>query len=565
MSGSNGWGYGGDDPYDPHAPRQQHEQHPDQQQQQYEQQHQQQYGYDDTYGGGYSDQQGQQQGQGYYDTYAGQYQQVPQTPQSPPPNQYEQQYGAQYAQPQPSMYDTGQTSGAGYDTAQFQAGQFDTGQQWAVPQQNPQHQVPGQRQPGADEGGGQDPYETGQFAFAQEDTEKSEDAIDWLKFAETRSERRDEKKRRSRGRVRILAVLLVICLAGGGGWLWWSHRGGSDTAAAAGGGGQRNTIVVTLRDLKGVTSNVMLVDNASAKSGSTLLLPSNLQLPSGDVGTVTMGQSLDQLGPSGTRDALSTLLGANISGSWRLDSPFLSTLVDKVGGITLDADTAISQGGKEVLHKGSNSGVNGATAMAYATYQAKGEGDNTRLARFGQVMDGVLQQMPTSQQGATAVVNAMGAVLDPSLPANKLGASLAALAKERQGGKYRTVSLPVAGNGTLPDGAAGQVVSTVLGTSIKKSAEGAARVTLSNGSGSAKTGSAAQASLTNGGYSMLPGGGNVSVRAKSQIAYTDPSNKADALDIAKTLGLPAGDVAATKAKISGDVAVTIGQDYKPQG
>ncbi|NDZ75367.1 LytR family transcriptional regulator, partial [Streptomyces sp. SID10362] len=45
--------------------------------------------------------------------------------------------------------------------------------------------VPGQREQAPD-------YRTEQFSFIEEPDEDSEDVIDWLKFTESRSERREE-------------------------------------------------------------------------------------------------------------------------------------------------------------------------------------------------------------------------------------------------------------------------------------------------------------------------------------------------------------------------------------
>ena len=42
--------------------------------------------------------------------------------------------------------------------------------------------------------------------------------------------------------------------------------------------------------------------------------------------------------PTGTRESLGTLLGADIKGTWRLDTPYLENLVELVGSIDLDTD-----------------------------------------------------------------------------------------------------------------------------------------------------------------------------------------------------------------------------------
>jgi Na+/glutamate symporter len=68
--------------------------------------------------------------------------------------------------------------------------------------------------------------------------------------------------------------------------------------------------------------------------------------------------------------------------------------------------------------------------------------------------------------------------------------------------------------------------------------------------------------LLNGGFTFLEGGTGTA-RAASRVTYADAADKENATEVAKTLGLPAG--AVTQGKVSGnaDVAVVLGQDYRP--
>ncbi|KJY27198.1 hypothetical protein VR44_28200, partial [Streptomyces katrae] len=52
-------------------------------------------------------------------------------------------------------------------------------------------------------------YRTEQFAFLDQPDEDSEDVIDWLAFTESRTERREEARRRGRNRVVALVVVLA--------------------------------------------------------------------------------------------------------------------------------------------------------------------------------------------------------------------------------------------------------------------------------------------------------------------------------------------------------------------
>ena len=101
-------------------------------------------------------------------------------------------------------------------------------------------------------------------------------------------------------------------------------------------------IVVHLHDTKnGGTSTALLVDNTTTKQGTTVLLPNSLALTGDDGTTTTLAKSVDDDGSSGTRDALDTVLGTDIEGTWRLDTPYLQNLVDLVGNIDIDTNADV--------------------------------------------------------------------------------------------------------------------------------------------------------------------------------------------------------------------------------
>ncbi len=115
------------------------------------------------------------------------------------------------------------------------------------------------------------------------------------------------------------------------------------------------------------------------------------------------------------------MLGTNIQGTWRLDTPYLNNLVDLVGNIdlTTNADVpdpdAKKKGEAPLVKKGENQTLSGKMAVAYATYRASGEAQNAQLERFGQVMQGVLRKLSSDKQAATTTVQTLAQILDPSL------------------------------------------------------------------------------------------------------------------------------------------------------
>ncbi|MFE1347759.1 LCP family protein [Streptomyces sp. NPDC058757] len=511
---------------------------------------------------------GQQQSPYGYDPYA-----QPQAPQQPAYDTYAGQ-GQGYAQ-QPG-YDPYEAYGGGQWQAAEPAAPV-TAAPAGVPGQRPAPEPPAApAAPRRAEAGDDREYRTEQFSFIEEPDEDSEDVIDWLKFTESRSERREEARRRGRNRVIALVVVLVLATVGGVGYLWSAGMlpGTGDSAqkdqAAAGGPQRRDTIVLHLHDTQGGgTSTALLVDNSTTKQGTTVLLPNALAVADTEGAATTLGKSVEEDGSSGTREALDTLLGAKIAGTWRLDTPYLENLVEYLGGIEVDTDTTVpdpqgKKGADPLVTRGEQQTLTGRAAVAYATFRAAGEAEAKQLQRFGQVVNGLLRKMPSDAANATTAVEYLQQIADPSLPEKDLGASLAKLAEHAKTGAYKTALLPVGQDGALAEGTGDSVVRDILGGKVTAlDASGVPRVSIKDGTGEDAV-EAAKVVLINGGYAFV-GGSRTESRAKSEVVYGDDAQKATAAEVAETLGLPAGSV--TKGKPAGTAAVTVvlGRDYEIPG
>ncbi|MEW2116080.1 LytR C-terminal domain-containing protein [Streptomyces sp. NPDC005474] len=430
---------------------------------------------------------------------------------------------------------------------------------------------------GAPQAQGERDYSTQQFAFVEEPTGDSEDVIDWLNFTENRTERREEAKRRTRGRFIALVVVLALVAVGGAGYLWYTGKlpgtsssdtkaGGATSAAAQ----KRDVVVVHLHNTgKGGTSTVLLVDNTTTKQGATVLLPNSLALTDDNGSTTTLAKSVDDDGSSGTRDALDTVLGTDIEGTWRLDTPYLQNLVELVGNIDIDTNADVpdpdakKKGTAPLVRKGKGQTLSGRMAVAYATYRASGENQDAQLERFGQVMQGVLRKLSSDSQAATVTVQTLAQILDPSLTDKDLGSFLARLADLAKGGDYKTALLPVQGDGTLSAQASSAIVKTVLGGTAKSpDSDAAVSVAVQNATGDKGNTEKARVALLNGGFTFVEAGTAGSARATSQVTYTDAADKENATEAAKTLGLPATSVKKGTAASNADVSVILGQDFK---
>ncbi|WP_432023611.1 LCP family protein [Streptomyces parvus] len=538
----------------------------------------------DTTGYGYGyDAYGNPQQQPAYDPYA--------TGQQGQTQQGHQQGQTQQGQGGDQGYGYGSYTDYGYGTGQ-QPAAVDTGEHWSIPQQGaapapeqapPQPPVqpspqeagpeaeadaalPGQRKPAPD-------YRTEQFSFIEEPDEDSEDVIDWLKFTESRSERREEARRKGRNRMVALIVVAALVVVGGVGYLWSADMipglsGPDEKKAVAAGAQQRDMIVVHLHDTKkGGTSTALLVDNTTTKQGTTVLLPNSLAVAGDDGTTTTLGKSVEDDGRTGTREAIDTLLGTRITGTWRLDTPYLENLVELVGNIEVDTDTevpAAKKGESPLVNKGEAQTLSGPMAVAYATYRAEGEPEAKQLTRFGEVMRATLRKISEDPKAATVTIETLLQVLDPSLPEKDLGASLAKLASRAKVGDYKTALLPVQEDGTLTEADTRGVVKDILGGTVKAPEDGAPlRVAVRNATGNQKAAEAARVQLVNGGYAFVDSG-KAGAEASSVVLYRSAEDKEKAVEVAKTLGLSADDVKKGEPAANADVSAVLGQDYKVQ-
>ncbi|MCX5407280.1 LCP family protein [Streptomyces sp. NBC_00335] len=530
----------------------------------------------------YEQQQQQQYEQGYgydYQGYGGQ-QQPPQQPPQYYPQQPQQQYPQATQAPQ-----------YGYDTQSVP--QYDTQatQQW-IPQQaapeapaqaplratapepefRPAPQVPEPRR--ADGPGQGSSYQTEQFAFIDQPDEDSEDVIDWLAFTESRTERREEARRRGRNRVVALIVVLALFVVAGLGYLWYADKlpfleapGKASDGASATGPQKRDMIVVHVHNTKkGGTSTALLVDNVTTKQGATVLVPNTLNVSKDDGTTSQLGKAVAD-GGLGVRESLDSVFGTRIGGTWRLDTPFLENFVELVGGIEVDTDVAVPADDAAkvpAVGQGPKQSLSGAMAVAYATYRAQGEPEAKQLDRLGKVLLGLLRKVPGDPKSAAMTVETTGQILDPALNAQTLGALLAKLGEHAKVGKYRTDVLGVKPDGGLTDDANKKVVKEILGGTVTEAQPGALpRVGLKDATGDDKTGTAAKAALLNGGYTFVDGGKADKTAAASQITYQDDAQREKAIEVAKTLGLPETAVKKAENAVNADVVVTLGKDYKP--
>ena len=260
------------------------------------------------------------------------------------------------------------------------------------------------------------------------------------------------------------------------------------------------------------TSTALLVDNVTTKQGTTVLLPNSLSVANDDGTATTLGKSVEDDGSTGTREAIGTLLGAKITGTWRLDTPYLENLVELVGTIDLTTDTDVpgaKKGEAPLVKKGENQTLNGQAAVAYATYLGPGEAEAKQLQRFGQVMQGVLKKFPNDPKAATVTVETLAQILDPSLPRERPGRLAGASSPSTpRAATTRRRCCRSSRTARSPTQAADSVVKDVLGGTVTRAGQGRGRRASASRTppGTPSATEPARIALVNGGYAVVDGG-----------------------------------------------------------
>lgn len=396
---------------------------------------------------------------------------------------------------------------------------------------------------------------------------------DWLQFVG--NDDRAERARRRRIQLISLAAALVLLVVGGGAW-YLLAKGGAAKAT-------QTTVLFQVKDTNGnaVGSVVLVADKTevAGKSdpsgrGAAVLIPSELSVESAALDSQPFGGDMPSAAPAG-KDALTTLLGVDVDGVWSMDELTFAALLNNLIGVNVNVDPASAAAvvdgstGKPIFQAGMQD-MSGDKAAYYAVYHPKGESPDKQLARFGQVVQGMLAKIPHTASTTTAVLNSLAAVPDPALPNDRLAAILTALGAEEQGGRFAEQTLPVRsdGSGVMDLDKASVVVKSLLGgASMAKDNGGLTRVSVADGTGRQDTISSramAQSKLVGSGYTPLDQG----VVAQTPTTYVMvPAGDTSLGDqVALALGLPNSAVrtAAFDTTLT-DARVVLGADWTQIG
>jgi hypothetical protein len=392
--------------------------------------------------------------------------------------------------------------------------------------------------------------------------------------------REDRVRRSRRSRLGLAGLVGVVVLAIGA-WALFGRGGDTGSDDAAGAGRTQSTVVLQVvgPGTTALSSALLAHDTAGDGSGAAVLIPSALVVDLPGFGSVPYGQTA-VLSKTAPALAVSQTLGIIVDGSWALTAAGLAGLVDAVGGVEVEVDREVLRtdagGTTTVLVPAGPQRLDGPLAAAYATYLAPGEPEQSRLARFTDVLQGVLAGLPAEPAEVTALLGSLGAGSTSTVPADRLGSFLAALGADQRGDRATYQNLPVrtvdVGSGApayvVDPEPTEQLVSSVLAGSLPpQRAGGPVRVLVQNGVGTPGLGEQARGLLVEEGFTYVNGGNaNRFGYRTSVVLIRDASAAArtQGAEVAAALGLPESDLrVAAQGQSVADVVVILGADFAP--
>ncbi len=378
---------------------------------------------------------------------------------------------------------------------------------------------------------------------------------------------------------RWVAVVAAAALLAGAGGFALTHRGDRavERPAAASSAPTQQVVALAIAHGGQLTGVSLLASGTQDGDAQQVLVPSRLLLDVPGAGRMPVAQSLAP-GASAPGAAIADALEIKLAGTWVLDAAQLATLVDGLGGLTVDVDVDVATSGREgaalLASAGAGQRLDGTQAAAYATLLVGDEPEAARLARQERVVTALLAALPTdpvqrramivglagAPQGAvlTSVLDVTGALHDPA--ARQAVASTVVPVREIDtGGAVNAYGLDSAAAATM-------VQARLAGAAIAVPPGGRLRVLVQNGDGAPGLGDAARSKLVAAGLKYL-GGGNVDgfgVR-QTMVLLPDASSTSRARGLAVThaLGLPESALRITdNAPTVADVVVVLGHDFR---
>ena len=334
-------------------------------------------------------------------------------------------------------------------------------------------------------------------------------------------------------------------------------------------------------NLSTAVDSALLAHDTSTHDGAVVLVPSSVVAQVPGFGSMPFGQALSVGDPNAPRSALSDLMGITVDGSWSLTPKALAALVDGMSGISVTVDHDVTKtaanGQTTIVVPAGPAKLGGADAVAFATFEAPGETEQARLARFDTVFKQILAGLPKNQAELAAMLQGLGSGSTSSFPPARLATFLTGLAADNAASTMTDQLLPVTqldtGSDlvayTLDTAGTAKLVSSQLATSVPANRKTTGnRVYVQNQVGTPGIGESTRSKLEAAGFVYLQGENTddmPNATAPSVVViFGQTSAQIDQGDaVARALGLPISDVkVADQAFSVADIVVKLGADYK---
>lgn len=380
----------------------------------------------------------------------------------------------------------------------------------------------------------------------------------------------ESARRRGRGWRWLVALILVFAMAGGGA-AWWQSR--SDAPAPAPVSQTRPEqslfIAVSTPDNK-VVDGLYYVEADDA--ATALFVPGDLMADVPTRGTVPFSESLS-VGTDAPGVTFADATGLRVDATWALPMDAMASLIDKVGGISVDVDVPV-QTEAVTLAAGNQQKLNGPQAMTFATWSRNGEAGSSQLSRLGQVTTTLIAALPEEASEVEAWLAQVpgSTTLEPS----ELATRLVWLRNALHGNDFSGALLPVQASATpeVPTGVTVDVpaLRSWAAARLEKltmfTPGEAGVVALQNATGVEKLDLDARRTLTDEGYAYQWKGIAEPVQPTTIVMV--PTNSAEDLaagrTVAEALGVPGAQVVGSPIVTTSQVAlVLLGADFIPEG
>jgi len=166
---------------------------------------------------------------------------------------------------------------------------------------------------------------------------------------------------------------------------------------------QRTVLLALAAPDGSATAAALLAADDATGAGSVVLVPPRVLAEVPGSGSLPFGRALSLPGGEQlARAALADLVGITVDASWVLDGAALTTLVNGVGGVTVDVDVDVLAGPADapqvVVPRGPRQRLDGVSALAFVSYAAPDEDDLVRLPRLQELLDGLLAALPAGAE-----------------------------------------------------------------------------------------------------------------------------------------------------------------------